>query len=168
MFRAPSGGVSDGPGPDAHPHHCGSSSCGPGADCPHCIPNRQEEEPRWIPDHLSGVLFNPQPDRLNGGETDLCACVNDSDRLWTRVNGNKCYCGECMFLHILCDYGYFNFLLLSLWMMKRSQTWTWCASWWSLRMDWVSALIQDEGRLNLRWQVHHQLFGFTPPCAVIV
>lgn len=47
-----SGGMSDGSGPDAHPHHRGSSPRWPGADCPHCIPNRQEEEPCWVPDYL--------------------------------------------------------------------------------------------------------------------
>lgn len=60
--------MSDGPRPDAHPHHCGSSPCWPGADCPHCIPNRQEEEPCWIPDHLNGPLTETEPDRLDCGD----------------------------------------------------------------------------------------------------
>lgn len=47
-----SGGVSDGSGPDADSHHRWRLSRRAGADRPHCVPDRQEEEPRWIPDHL--------------------------------------------------------------------------------------------------------------------
>lgn len=49
----PSGGVSDGSGPDAYSYHCWRVSCWAGADRPHCVPYRQEEEPRWIPDDLT-------------------------------------------------------------------------------------------------------------------
>lgn len=47
-----SGGVSGGSGPDAYPHHRRRVSCWAGADRPHRLSHRQEEEPRWIPDHL--------------------------------------------------------------------------------------------------------------------
>lgn len=49
-----SGGVPGGPGPDADPHHRGGGSGRPGADRPHRLSDRPEEEPRRVPDHLSG------------------------------------------------------------------------------------------------------------------
>lgn len=53
VFSVSSGGVSDGPGPDAHSHHRWRISRWAGAHRPHCVPYRQEEEPRWIPDNLT-------------------------------------------------------------------------------------------------------------------
>lgn len=47
-----SGGVSCGSGEHAHPHHRGSSSGRSGADHPHRVSDRQEEDTRRIPDHL--------------------------------------------------------------------------------------------------------------------
>lgn len=48
-------GVSGGSGPDAYSHRRWRVSRGAGADRPGGVPHRQEEEPRWIPDHLSWV-----------------------------------------------------------------------------------------------------------------
>lgn len=56
-------GVSDGPKPDDYPHHCWSSSGWSGADHPCCLSNRQEEEPCWLPGHLS----NPSLDLNHTG-----------------------------------------------------------------------------------------------------
>lgn len=53
--------MSGGPGPDVDPHRRRSGSRRPGADRPHRVSDRPEEEPRWIPDHLSGS------NRLKGG-----------------------------------------------------------------------------------------------------
>lgn len=53
VFSVSSGGVPDGPGPDAYSHHRWGVSRWPGAHRPHRVPHRQEEEPRWIPDNLT-------------------------------------------------------------------------------------------------------------------
>lgn len=60
-----SGGVPAGPGPDVDSNHCWSSSSCSGADRPHCVSNRQEEEPCRVPDHLRGRFIFLKPYRLS-------------------------------------------------------------------------------------------------------
>lgn len=48
-----SGRMSAGWEQHADPHRCGWCPGRAGPHCPHCLPHRQEEEPRWLPDDLA-------------------------------------------------------------------------------------------------------------------
>ncbi len=84
-----SGAVSHGSGEHAHPHHRGCGSGRSGADRPHRVSDRQEEDTRRIPDHLIIFILRLRCDRLQllalvcVCEREcvcVCVCERESER----------------------------------------------------------------------------------------
>lgn len=110
-------GVSDGPKPDDYPHHCWSSSGWSGADHPCCLSNRQEEEPCWLPGHLSDPSLDlNHTGWLVKGWTKGCYLVMD-DSVGMNLSEWKC--------------AYLRNIFHFLWIMIKLLTLD--ASWWNVR-----------------------------------
>ena len=166
--------MSDGPGPDAHPHHCWSSSGRPGADRAHCISNRQEEKPCWIPDHLNERTRHLSQTWQTEWWRDEPNCVSEQVNKThghERVNGSSRYSvvRGCFCISYVTSW-IFDFPFTS------------SVRWWSeakdlLILDGVCSLmkpkrttqntqiIKDGGSLNLLQQVHHQLLVLVELCS---
>lgn len=134
-------GVSDGPKPDDYPHHCWSSSGWSGADHPCCLSNRQEEEPCWLPGHLSDPSLDlNHTGWLVKGWTKGCYLVMD-DSVGMNLSEWKCV-RACVCACISAEY-----FSLFLWIMIKLLTLD--ASWRNLR--WLKVWES----LNLLQHVNH-------------
>lgn len=110
--------MSSGPRPDAHSHHCWSSSCRTGADRPHCVSNRQEEEPCWLSDHLNEPLHLTWAwetewwgDEPEGVSEQMLDCGLEHDWMEAVVTLWRVH----VFAYRMWPPGYLIFLILPLW-----------------------------------------------------